>query len=602
MYGLLFLILVVFGVIGEVWSVETSSVKGSSSLKCSAGKSMLALELMKTNQDYSGWGPDAKFTINLRKSLETRSSKLVSTGKFEGLGTLQAHEVCLPHGAVYSVHVPDAASIATDAGDIGMTVCGQTYLGSGASVLFKHMSDGSCKLLAADFEKQYAGIDTKMDLNFLSSSLLSMPSTTPTGSPNSMPSRAPSQGPSFTPTGTPSKTPKPSSVPTPTPTENPTAKPNGVPTSEPPTSDAPTSEPPTSKAPTADVPTSEAPTVAPSTDKPTDLPTAKPTEVTQPTEQPTPIPTYEVKPYPTAVPTLGGQPSSAPVKNTLPIATFNCGIVLSVTSQAPYDDQTQLAIKQATATSLKTSVDNLDYLGTTFVRKSATRQQPHAKNFNLETTTYSATSNIAVAVASADPAQFYAAAQASLSDTSAFSAALVSACSALGVVNQVSSATVLAPVISSLVVSTFAPTFAPTPKPAILSSMSAGQVAAAAIMSIFGSFCILALIYYYHYYYQPEHSKVPRLDEKEAKEGYFDALTINDNDNEGSALNRDSYGDIGMVQLGGRDSIPDEISLIMNDNDVGAATANTIFHPNSPTPASKYQVVASQNDNERMRL
>ena len=115
----------------------------------------------------------------------------------------------------------------------------------------------------------------------------------------------------------------------------------------------------------------------------------------------------------------------------------------------------------------------------------------------------------------ANPAIFFAAASANLAaaaSSGSFTANLQSACQSLGVVNSVSTATVIGALASGLIIilpPTASPTTGPTQGPtqnngqsvASTKSLSAGDIAAATIMSVFGCVMLICGLYWYHYNY-----------------------------------------------------------------------------------------------------
>ena len=208
----------------------------------------------------------------------------------------------------------------------------------------------------------------------------------------------------------------------------------------------------------------------------THIPSHRPTTITNvptitittaSTHIPTTIPTAS-----TRIPTTN-QPSSI---QPIPSIIFDTSITLRLTSNSPYDNQTKLAICTATTNIINVHVDTCTYQGTTF---SSQLETPAASAHLLSI--YSATSVLSILIPTTTPIQtLYNTISQQLSTAASdgtFTAQLVSACQLLGVVNAVSTATVIG---ATVLIITIPPTYSPT----ISSNIEAGNMTPESIAGI----------------------------------------------------------------------------------------------------------------------
>jgi hypothetical protein len=203
---------------------------------------------------------------------------------------------------------------------------------------------------------------------------------------------------------------------------------------------------------------------------PTSTPTVKPTSV------PTVYPTYHPVIYPTVSPTQF-VPTLVPTLQQETVVTIPTTIELIVSSPAPFDTQTQNAIRDAMATTLGIDISSVVYVDTTFtanVRRTLDEMQGEHKNnnFNLENApSFKASSNMNIVQQTTNYANFVSSVQNTLTSAvsgGSFTSTLQSTCINYGVINAVATATAStvstgAPQVQSP--PSFAPSSAPTPVP-----------------------------------------------------------------------------------------------------------------------------------------
>ena len=475
------------------------------------------IDLFKVNENTDGWPDGLRFAIFNFPSKTYYTNDALLQGTFMGNGLIQSHNICLTVGKTYMVVAPD---IMQNDDEIGMLICNTVYIEPGKMAQIR-MTDNGCKALPAyhlniqnsqqisekndkNLEpptpvklyipvQSYQSVKTySLPLSQLMSQTLSKSysqSTSPTIYPSPEPysfSRSISISTSFC-----SPNPSPSPI---------TNSPSPITNSPSPTISSQTSSPTTSPSST----TTDT-TISPTTNSPN--PSTFPTTNYPP-------PTFTPVNFPTPEPSLANQPSPSPTVQTLPVAQFKTEIVLSVSSNAPYDQQTELAICTATAKTLSIDPSTCKYDGTTFTQTSRRNRRNRRKLIHI-LSTYNAESSLSIVVMTANPAIFFAAASANLAaaaSSGSFTANLQSACQSLGVVNSVSTATVIGALASGLIIilpPTASPTTGPTQGPtqnngqsvASTKSLSAGDIAVATIMSVFGCVMLICGLYWYHYNY-----------------------------------------------------------------------------------------------------
>ena len=479
------------------------------------------IDLFKVNENTDGWPDGLRFAVFNFPSKTYYTNNALLQGTFMGNGLIQSHNICLTVGKSYMVVAPD---IMQNDDEIGMLICNTVYIEPGEMAQIR-MTEKGCKAIPADHlnlqnsqqtnqndkkiepptpmhlyipVQSYQSVKTySLPLSQLMSQTLSKsysqssptiyPSPEPYSFSNSM-SRPTSMSTSFcSPNPSPSPT---TNSPSPNPTTN---SPNPTISSQTP---SPTTSPSSTTTDTTISPTTNSP-------NPSTFPTTN-----------YPPPTFTPVNFPTPEPSLANQPSPSPTVQTLPVAQFKTEIVLSVSSNAPYDQQTELAICTATAKTLSIDPSTCKYDGTTFTQTSRRNRRNRRKLIHI-LSTYNAESSLSIVVMTANPAIFFAAASANLAaaaSSGSFTANLQSACQSLGVVNSVSTATVIGALASGLIIilpPTASPTTGPTQGPtqnngqsvASTKSLSAGDIAAATIMSVFGCVMLICGLYWYHYNY-----------------------------------------------------------------------------------------------------
>lgn len=448
---------------------------------CPTGQMPAPLDLLKMNENTDGWSDGLRFAIfdfpisvnsvnSLSKTYHTNNAIL--QGTFMGYGRVQTHNICLTIGQSYIVTAPDILAIYND-DEIGLIVCNDVYIGPGQKTHIRMTDEGckttSIKISSVDDDKRkhknYISVDTIPNINMAKITGLYIPvhsyhSVKPPLFSHSISFCSPSPSPS-------------------------------------PTTLSP------SPSPTTQIPS------------PTSLSTNCPTTKTQFPTSSFPPPTFSPVNFPTPGPSLADLPTFSPTIQTLPIAQFQTAIVLSVSSNAPYDSQTELAICSATAKTLSIDPSTCQYDGTLFTQTSRRQLSDiNTLDHNIRLlSTYNAASSLTIAVPAANPAAFFATASTNLAaaaSSGSFTVDLQSACQSLGVVNAVSSATVTGTSTAGLVV-ILPPTASPTQSPTQNNGqtfasnrkqlLSAGDIAAATIMSVFGCIMLLYGLYYYHYNY-----------------------------------------------------------------------------------------------------
>jgi hypothetical protein len=239
------------------------------------------------------------------------------------------------------------------------------------------------------------------------------------------------------------------------------------------------------------------PTTLPSV-SPLRYPTVLPS--VSPLRYPTTLPSVSPLRYPTVLPTSLPSVSHLryPTVQSLPIALFNTVIILSVTTNTPFDTQTQYAICSATAITLNINVNDCNYQNTVFT--SSLSRFAHKL-----LTGYTATSSMTITVQTANPALFFASATSTLSGAASsglFTANLVSSCQSLGITNT---ATVIGATTSGLQIiqpPTISPTFSPSLNITHIGLTSKNlfwNVETIVSISVFGSIFVLFIMYYcYH--------------------------------------------------------------------------------------------------------
>ena len=456
---------------------------------CPTGQMPAPIDLLKMNENTDGWSDGLRFAIfdfqnsvnSLSKTYHTNNAIL--QGTFMGYGRVQTHNICLTIGQSYTVVAPDILAIYND-DEIGLIVCNDVYIGPGQWTHIR-MTDKGCKTTSIKISsvnddkrkhKNYISVDQIPNINMAKITGLYIP----VHSYHSVNPHLFSHSYSI-------------SFCTPTPT---TQIPSPIPTTLSPS-------PSPSPSPTTQIPS------------PTSLSTNCPTIKTQFPTSSFPPPTFSPVNFPTPGPSLADLPTFSPTVQTLPIAQFQTAIVLSVSSNAPYDSQTELAICTATAKTLSIDPSTCQYDGTLFTQTSRRQLSDiNTLDHNIRLlSTYNAASSLTIAVPAANPAAFFATASTNLAaaaSSGSFTVDLQSACQSLGVVNAVSSAIVTGTSTAGLVV-ILPPTASPTQSPTQNNGqtfasnrkqlLSAGDIAAATIMSIFGCIMLLYGLYYYHYNY-----------------------------------------------------------------------------------------------------
>ena len=503
----------------SILNTDKTTTDIHSTYACPITQMPAPIDLFKVNENTDGWSDGLRFAIfNFpRKTYYTNDAFL--QGTFMGHGLIQSHNICLTVGKSYMVVAPD---IMQNDDEIGMLICNTVYIEPGEMAQIR-MTEKGCKAIPADHlnmqnsqqtnQKNDKNLEHPTPVHFYipvqsyqsantyslsmsqtlsksysqSTSPTIYPSPEPYSFSNSM-SRSISMSTSFC-----SPSPTISSQ-----TPSPSLNTNSPTTNSPTTTDTTTS--PTTNSPTTNSPTTNSP-------NPSTFPTTN-----------YPPPTFSPVNFPTPEPSLDNQPSPSPTIQTLPVAQFKTEIMLSVSSNAPYDSQTELAICSATAKTLSIDPSTCKYDGTIFTQTSRRNRRNRRKLIHI-LSTFNAASSLSIVVMTANPAIFFAAASSNLAaaaSSGSFTANLQSECQSLGVVNAVSSATVTGASASGLVI-ILPPTQGPTQGPiqgptqgptqnngqnvASKKLLSAGDIAAATIMSVFGCVMLFFGLYWYHYNY-----------------------------------------------------------------------------------------------------
>jgi len=461
------------------------------------------LDLLQSNiGDWMG-----EYTI--RNSI---SGSIINTGSMINNNNIETHNLCLSNGA-YNIIMPENNKSNQE---VGLVVCENKFIGSGENVFFK-ITDRGCiitktvqpvALVNNMFPIVYSydigsirptirptNSPTIRPTNTLSYSLnlfsysshsashsshsshsASSASSSSHSSPNPSYKFSSSYLFSFSRSFMTNPTILPTSYPTIYPTVFPLHYPTALPTNYP--TILPTTLP------------LRYPTVLP-TNYPTVLPTNYPTVL--PTNYPTIYPTVFQTVLPTIYPTVFQ--TVLPTTQSLPIALFNTAITLQVTSNTPFDSQTQLAICSATAITLNININDCNYQNTAFTSSLV----------HHLLSGYTATSSMSITVQTANPASFFASATSTLSSAASsglFTANLVSACQSIGITNT---ATVIGATTSGLQIiqpPTITPTFSPTlniTHVGLTSKFTFWNIETIVSISVFGSIFIFFIMYYcYH--------------------------------------------------------------------------------------------------------
>ena len=440
------------------------------------------IDLFKVNENTDGWPGGLRFAIFNFPSKTYYTNDALLQGTFMGNGLIQSHNICLTVGKTYMVVAPD---IMQNDDEIGMLICNTVYIEPGKMAQIR-MTDNGCKALPA----YHLNIQNSQQISEKNDKNLEPP--TPVKLYIPVQSYQSVKTISLQMSQTLSKSYSQSTSPTIYPSPEPYSFSRSISISTSFCSPSPTTTP------TITIP-------SPTTNNPN--PSTFPTTNYPP-------PTFTPVNFPTPEPSLPNQPSPNPTVQTLPVAQFKTEIVLSVSSNAPYDQQTELAICTATAKTLSIDPSTCKYDGTTFTQTSRRNRRNRRKLIHI-LSTYNAESSLSIVVMTANPAIFFAAASANLAaaaSSGSFTANLQSACQSLGVVNSVSTATVIGALASGLIIilpPTASPTTGPTQGPtqnngqsvASTKSLSAGDIAAATIMSVFGCVMLICGLYWYHYNY-----------------------------------------------------------------------------------------------------
>jgi hypothetical protein len=242
----------------------------------------------------------------------------------------------------------------------------------------------------------------------------------------------------------------------------------------------------------------------------------EPTHYSSPSPYPSPGPSSS--PYPTPIPS-SFELSPYPTSQDLPIAHFTTAVVLSVSTNEAYDSQTEQAICSATTTTLDINPSACLYKGTAFIIHNKKHLQA----------IYSATSSLAISVQTANPAIFFAAASTNLANAASsglFTANLQSACSAMGIVNAVSSATVIGATASGLTIiqpanSSAIPSSMPTTKPDTnpkINEITNNQIALAVCLTVVCVGITIICLYGLYRHYRPYNKYAETAIEEPVKE------------------------------------------------------------------------------------
>ena len=442
----------------------------------------LKLDLLQSNiGDWTG-----EYTI--RNSI---SGYIIKTGSMIDNNNIESHNLCLNNGD-YNIIIPENNL------EFGLVVCGKKFIGSGENIFFK-MTERGC--IIDKSVQQLDLVNTVFPIfysyDFGSTSIISSPTIGPTSRPTnsySYKSYSKSYSKLYSKSYYKSYSYKPNpsydfsysfsysfsgsfsgsfllnstQIPTVLPLRYPTILPTVLPTS------LPTAFP------------LRCPTILP-TSVSTNLPTVFP--LRYPTSLPTVYPTIFPLRYPTILPTV------LPTVQSLPIALFNTAITLSVTTNTPFDKQTQYAICSATSITLNINVNDCNYQNTAFTSSLAHKLLSG----------YTATSSMSITVQTANPSLFFASATNTLSSAASsglFTANLVSACQSIGITNT---ATVIGATTSGLQIiqpPTISPTFSPSlniTHIGFTSKFTFWNVETIVSISVFGSIFVLFIMYYYYH-------------------------------------------------------------------------------------------------------
>ena len=454
--------------------------------KCILGNTPISIELLKVNEQ----------TKNPLYEIEHTSilgmKKMVKIDPFVETSVIQTKTLCLSQGR-YTARIYESYND----GDSGLIICGKSFVNLGESVTFDITNNGCeiTKMLPIQNPISQNHVNSMMFSHITSMQPISMYSanmystsihsanmySTSVHSANiqstipgfsivqsaSMSTLSPSPSPSFESSPNPSFESSPS--PSPSPSSSFESSPSPSPSSSFESSPSPSSS--------SSFESSPSPSFSPSSFEPSHYPS-------------TISPSIESSPYPTS--------------QDLPIAQFTTAIVLSVSSNEAYDSQTEQAICSATTTTLDINPSACLYKGTAFVIHNKKHLQAM----------YSATSSLAISVQTANPAIFFAAASTNLANAASsglFTANLQSACSAMGIVNAVSSATVIGATASGLIIiqpanSTAIPSSMPTTKPDTnpkINENTNNQIALAVCLTVVCVGITIICLYELYRHYRP---------------------------------------------------------------------------------------------------
>ena len=485
--------------IGLTSAKSITNYVNADNTKCIEGAAMAHLDLLKLDESTFGWNDGLFFSIfEYLPSKAYTEDNAFMRGTFMGHGTVETYNICLLIGKSYVIQAPTVSNENED--EIGMTICEQKYLEPNNMIRI-HMTTTGCKVVDITEKPSNKPINSPMNnenvlynyvqsynsINYISIPISSSYIHSLSYSANSM-----SQSRSYSMHQSIHHYSMDNSIHYSM--HQSTSHSNSILTSQHTIDPSPSPSPIIEPSPSPIIDPSPSPIIDPS-----------PSPITNPNIPPT----FNPVNFPTPHPSLENQPSANPTTQNLPIAQFKVSIILSVTSNAPYDSQTELAICEATAITLSTDPEDCHYTGTIFAQTSR-RELLNVKTLEFELlSTYAATSSINIIVQTANPNTFFSQASADLAtaaSSGSFTANLQSACQSLGVINAVSTATVTGASAFALVI-ILPPTFIPTPSPTnnnaesgTLSSghLSVGDIIAATIMSAFGALLLFCGLYYYH--------------------------------------------------------------------------------------------------------
>lgn len=109
----------------------------------------------------------------------------------------------------------------------------------------------------------------------------------------------------------------------------------------------------------------------------------------EPTETPSFSPTWIKTKTPSASPTISSKPTFAPTTATSPVLSFNSNLTLSGLSSTTLQSSDELSVRNATATSMKISMDYVQYASTVPISSSNTqaKAQMHSGNEDVHVST-----------------------------------------------------------------------------------------------------------------------------------------------------------------------------------------------------------------------